>query len=802
MKRQSIPLLLRVLSDRRCMDILNIISVEPSYTGELASQLRTTESRISEKIRMMKSAGMIAEEWKREGNKLVKYLKPSMRKINISLNGGLRIETISEKLKEITDYEHMESSPPSVKNFVGRKDEYGFLKDNSHVLITGIPGIGKSSLAAHFVNTQGGSTFWHEIRETDNIKHILIKMAIFLQRLGEDALINSLQTNRDRRVHVNLAIAGMRKTNSILVLDDAHRCKDAEIIELIRDFLQSVPEVKVILVARSKIPLLSSSLRTLVLGELSLADATKLAGEESKSLVRRVGGHPLLLKIMSSLPAGFGERPVQIAPDEYVRDVILPSLPKGIVTIIQKLSFFRGGVNRKDAEFILGKFNDDDFRNAEDIDLLRSRNGIVSVNDLIKEAAYRSANNREDAHFKLSQFYVSKNSPEGLIEGFHHLWKSGRNEEILKFLDRFGMQLVDSGHMNNFQKELKEASDSLELCEAKTSAMFWVGRTYRNSRNYGKALEYFSNSRQYPHTPDLEMRIVQNEAVVRQYMGDIEGVRKVLENGLKDFREKGETAEGDILNALARALTYLGEMKRAGSVLKRSMEIFSKAKGSRGYCVCLFDMAFLEYVRGNSGKAWEINEKAASCFLNLNSTYGYAATLQARGFILESMGKLERAVEKYDEVIDILESLGFSPPDRAFILMKRSIAKIRLGRLDEASKDIASAKKIISPTGDELLKGMLDYVEGKLLLHNGRINRAEVKLTRGMKYESGDPIFLWGVRMEMARLLASKGKRREARELILQLIGDLKRRSFLSFLPEATEAYNEIVEKGLEEQIA
>ena len=202
-------------------------------------------------------------------------------------------------------------------------------------------------MAAHFVNTQKMNTFWHDIRETDNLKHLLMKIAIFLQRHGDDALINSLQAERDRRVHVNLAVTGMRKTGSILVLDDVDKCKDAEIFGLVNDFLKSVPEVKVILAARSRTPLVATSLKTLLLGELPPSEAKKLVGGESRAMVKRLGGHPLLLKIISNLPVSMGEDARTVSPDEYVMNVIMPSLPKGIVTIIQRLSFFRGAVGGK-----------------------------------------------------------------------------------------------------------------------------------------------------------------------------------------------------------------------------------------------------------------------------------------------------------------------------------------------------------------------------------------------------------------------------------------------------------------------
>lgn len=85
--------LLRILSDQRCLDILRIISIEPSYVGELAIILKTKGPRISEKVRMMRKAGIVSEEWKKSGKKFVKYVRPSIRGIRITFDKGLMIET-------------------------------------------------------------------------------------------------------------------------------------------------------------------------------------------------------------------------------------------------------------------------------------------------------------------------------------------------------------------------------------------------------------------------------------------------------------------------------------------------------------------------------------------------------------------------------------------------------------------------------------------------------------------------------------------------------------------------------------
>jgi len=793
---RQLVLILRALSDKKCLDILNVISIEPSYVGKIASMLRTKESRVSEKIRMLKEAGMITEEWKRDGNKLLKYLKPSVRKISISLDGGIDFEMVSDESKLVYEYAQTESSVPVVRNFVGRTDELNFLERNSHVMIVGIPGIGKSSLAANFVNVRGRNTFWYEIREIDNLDIILSRMAIFLHRIGEDSLLKSLRSSNDKRFQVSLAIALMRNTNTTLVFDDVHKCKDTDITELIEDFLKSVPEVKIILIARYNIQITSSSLKTLVLGELKLDEAKKLAQGRKISSLKRAGGHPLLLRITCSLPDGQANRAGNVSPEEYISGVIFPNLSGRVMTLLEKLSFFRGRVKREDAEFVFGKFNRDDLHMAESAGLLKVRNEIIYINDLLKEAAYKRASNKEDVHLMLSKFFLSKNSSEYLVEGFYHLWKSRKEKELSVFLDDYGIELVDSEHMNNFQKELLEASESMDMCETKALMLFWAGRTFRNYRNYEKALECFSKARTCPHSFDLEVRIVQSEAVVLQYMGDLQRARDVLEAHISLIRERNENIDGNLLNVLGRVLTYLGKMEEAENILDSSTKIFSTTKGSRGYCVSLVNKAFMEYVKGNVQDAWEINENATECFLNLNSRYGYVAAQQTRAFILESMGEIEKAVEKYSEVIEILEGLRFSRSDVAFTLMKRSIANMRLGKLKEAAKDVKVAKNIILPTGDELLKGMMDYVEGKLLLHMGKMREAEMKLARGMLFEAGDPIFLCGARMEMARLYTRNGKSTEARELITGLIDDLKHKKFLAFLPEAEEAYHEIFGTG------
>lgn len=796
MKDQSAPLVLKVLSDKRSLEILKIITVEPSYVKELASLLKTKESRISEKIKLMKEAGIISEEWKRLGNKLVKFFRPSVSQIIISFrDGSLRAETPESEAKEDLSYDILQVTVPEVGNFVGRNMELEFLENHRQVFITGIPGIGKTTLAAKFVSTHGEPVFWHEFRDVDTLKHVLMKIANHLANLGNTSLLDSLKGERDRRKQISLAISGLRASSTIVVFDDLHRCSDSETIEAIRDILQSIPKLKIILIGRENSLFYNSSLDILTLQEMRVEDAVKLIGNGSGSrkIVRQLGGHPLVLNLMkNSSPAK--KRGGDITSlRTYVAHELLQSLPQNLRSIIEKASLFRGVVSLKDMEFVFGGVNKEDLRKGEELGLYKIRNNDIYVNDLIKESAYDSIENKMALHLKLSSYYKSKESPESLIEALYHLGRSGSNEDIVRFLDESGMMLVNSPYVNNFHKELRDIESSIPSCEAKAEVLYWIGKILSNKMNLGESLEYFRKSLLCPHSPQFKLRVLYDEGVILQNIGELEKSEEAFRRALGAAGQERSVQVGRVLYGLGYLLIFSGKIREARRFLVKAKNIFKEKEDSIRYGTTLYALAFAYYVGGNLIKALALVDDSLEVYLSKNATYSYATTLLEKGEILFSSGETDRALKTFNEGMNILNDLlGPTDSNIAYALIKRSLMEISIDRTGLASRDIERARRIVRDSSDKFLEGFLNLAQGAILAKKKRLREAEIKIRQALDREGLDPINMHQARGELGVITVKRGNAKEGFKILEKALEYLKKRGYVTFYRETKKIYDEL----------
>jgi tetratricopeptide (TPR) repeat protein len=788
-------MMFKALSDSRCINILRIISVEPSYVGELASTLKTTESRISEKVRIMKEAGIISEEWRRTGNKLVKFYKPSIKKISISFgDGSIKTETVDNKVEESPILQDVDIKVPTADKLVGRTAEMQFVEKYAHVLVTGIPGIGKTTLVANYVRSSNREIFWHDIGETDTLKHIIMKIASYLSKNRDDNLLNALKQVRDKRTHINLAIAGIRKLNSIVVLDDLHKCLDHEIMELINDLISSVPELKVILISRTPLSIYSSSIRVLVLQELQTEEALELIKNttERERIVAQVGGHPLIVKLAGNLQSTIKRSTESLSPTEYFEKQILPTLPKHLVAVLEKISFFGGTVNLEELEFIFGEISKTHLRETIGLGLIRIQRNSIRMNDLVREVLQISAPRSSETHKKIALYYTSKKRPEYLMMGLHHIALSGSNEEISNFLKQFGMDLINSSYLNNFQEELIKIERSLESCETKAEILYWIGRILANKRMFNESLTYFERARMCPQPSSLEASLLFDEATAYQNIGELEKSEEMFWYALPKVEGSNSIQEGRILFGLGRVLVWLGKQDVARKMLNKASEIFKGKGDAIRYNVALFGIAHLEFVTGNIREAIRVNDQAIEGFLELQAINSYTSSLINKGGFLFLLGKRTKSLTIISEAIEILGTLEYADLDLAFALLKRSVILITFRKIKEAEVDIKRAKKIIKSGGDEFLTGLLYLSQGILSTAKGKLADAEIAVRNAMRYEKLDPVEMYRVRREWSLILIKKGERKQGMKVMRDLMKDFKKRNYIAFLRETQSIYNEI----------
>lgn len=793
-ERSSI--MFRVLSDEKCLDILRIISVEPSYVGELASILKTRDSRISEKMKVMKEAGIVSEEWRRTGNKIVKFYKPLIREISISLvDGSIKTETSGKIGKEGLYLQDFDTKIPGTDRLVGRKAEMNFLEKYSHVLVTGIPGIGKTTLAANFVRSLNREVFWHSVRETDTLKNIIMKFASYLGKRGDESLLNSLAQERDRRTHVNLVVSGIRKLNSVVVFDDLHKCLDNEIMELVNDLIGSVPVLKVVLISRTPLHFYRSSLQTLALQELQPDEALALVRNTAKGrmIVEEVGGHPLIIKLAGNLKSSAMGSGKNLSPRDYFEKQILPSLPNELIRILEKVSFFGGNIRLEELEFVFGEISKVHLRTATDTGLIRMQRGSIKMNDLVREVLQANVSNRSEIHKKISLYYTSKKEPEFLITGLHHLKLAADNKEISSFLNQFGMELMNSAYLNNFQEELFQIERGLESCEAKADVLYWIGKILASKRRYRESLRYFESARMCPQSSSLEPSLLYDEATAIQNIGDFEKSEELFWNALKKIEGSNSIQEGRILYGLGSVLTKLGKEEDSRNSFKRAIEIFKEKRDLIRYYVGLFGFANLEFLTGNIREAMKLNDSALQGFLNADALNSYTSSLLSKGDFLFHSGKEKKGIDTYRKAIEILETLEYADLDLAFALLKRSIMLSSLGMSNKSELDFRRAKKIVKAKGDEFLNGFMYLAEGILMLVREDLDGAENSLRLSMKYEKLDPIVMYRVRRDWGILLIKKGQVNEGKKVLKDLIKYFRERNYVTFLKETQLIYQNVM---------
>lgn len=206
--------------------------------------------------------------------------------------------------------------------------------------LTGLPGAGKTSLVARWLQDTGGPCFWYRLDETD------ADPASFFAALGAQhgggltLPVWSPEHGADLGDFTRRFFAELGARPLTLVLDDCHRVRDdGALLSVLAGLHEVAGALKVVVVSRRAPP--PALARGQPLGWLGLVDELRLSPEEAQAIATALRGQPLsgeetaalaqadgwLAQVLASTHARQSVRGSNDQVGEFLAEELLQSLP-------------------------------------------------------------------------------------------------------------------------------------------------------------------------------------------------------------------------------------------------------------------------------------------------------------------------------------------------------------------------------------------------------------------------------------------------------------------------------------------
>jgi tetratricopeptide (TPR) repeat protein len=712
-----------VLSDETSLRLLGILSKGPQFVKNIAILMEKPESRISEKISSLRKLGMIDYRWKRTNGRNVKEYFLTTKKIEISFSSGR--PTILFKGKDSSSVIHVpefiDFSPPRVKRFVGRKKELTILEEKSKVFISGISGIGKTSLVARYVMRTNRPVFWHTVREADSLDYMLMKMSSFLDSIGRNNLSRMITINASKRMIMDYCISELRKTKSIIVIDDFQLCRDKNISGFIDDISLSEPSLKIVLISKGNTPP-TNGYHIINLGGLSYEESRLLLLNSGKKhdaqTISSLGGYPLALSLMGKI----SEEEVTIETlASTLADKIREDLSNPEREVLLLAAAFREAFTPQELNFVMEREARGELDVLVSKGLISSRARTYYVHEFVRDVAASLQSDQRSIHERLGQYYASYPNPMSTIEAIYHFGKSGNSDSLVKLIKENAAVLADSGFSEPLLSVLDLLAKSKNDPIARGWILLWMAKIEQMKGNYSLAEDLSEEIIRTSGGRDEELNIRANLWLGQTFnaLGRNEESLKILQKSLSLLKRKfnKEDLEADILLSLEWTLADLGKLDQAQSVLSRAIAIYEKIGERRNYFSAIFYRGYNNYLRGELSDAVKDMEDAYSGLFEMNRIISAAACLLHVAFAFWRQENSKNALLILNKSIQIYrdqnEELG--EEHLRLSLCYSAIINAFSGKIDRAEKNLRELESFrrgkddcLADVGEGLARGIIN----------------------------------------------------------------------------------------------
>ena len=659
-------------------------------------------------------------------------------------------------------------SPPSHQ--VGRTATLGELRDliaaERRVVMCGLPGVGKTSLAAALARERadGGAVCWVTLTAgiTASAEAVIRLLARFLVRHGHREAASACDQGllerpvpRDEQLH--LITRALDQTDALICLDNAHVLRDEPQTRAVIEHLAGVSPASFLAVSREDLPL--PGFTPFRVGGLAPAEARQLIGELAgplmsapltDALIDRTGASPMLIRLaLGQLrPGGPGAAAVvgrlEAEPGVvgYLLHATLGDLSEPSRRLISLVAVFRHPVDLLDerlidaSESLGGRYDV-----LAGLDELRRRQLVdhparAELHPLVRDYCYASlvgaASGRRRLH-RLAALYCERVLDDPLEASWHYL-RANDPAEAADLLATRAADLTASGRSGRAADLAAELLATGEVAgDAERRLLIARGDLLLHTERAGEAEDAYRDALARPAPPAVRAEAAWRLAQSLLQRGKVPEAVELCRGTAAGLTESQDVLRAQLGVVRSRGHLMLSEFDQAIAAAEEACEAAGRIAGvapevasavrARGYWV----LGVAARLRGRPDEAtgWLCRAVTAARGAGLREVAGRA--LFNLGAIAHELGEIARAEQLYTEALAEAQPIG-DGYGTARILHALGMARDLAGAPDEAIRLLDEAYALKLRMGDPLGAAASEHALALILLSQGRTEAARALL--------------------------------------------------------------------------